>query len=255
MKTLRAYFLGRRPYGSTFALMEGLFEARQRGQIGDVVLLLEHEPVITTGRGAKAEHVLASREFLEARGIEFHDTRRGGDVTVHAPGQLICYPILDLKPDRADVRAYVQTLTRVMQSVVAPFGIAAGTIPNMIGLWADRTQPSVWHGPEQAGLPVKLGAIGVRISRWVTSHGFALNLSTDLDVFSLIVPCGISEYGVASVASLSGRAPNVPEASSMAAQALAREFERELELKELTSVGEGELDASIRKEAANSTDS
>lgn len=251
MKTLRAYFLGRRPYGTTFALMEGLFEARQAGEIGDVVLLLEHEPVITTGRGAKAEHVLASREFLEARGIEFHDTRRGGDVTVHAPGQLICYPILDLKPDRADVRAYVQTLTRVMQSVVAPFGIASGTIPNMIGLWADQARPSVWEGPEQAEVPVKLGAIGVRISRWVTSHGFALNLSTDLSIFSLIVPCGISEYGVASVTSLTGRAPTVHEGARVAAHGLAREFERDLKWTELTSLGEGELDSAIRKEAAS----
>lgn len=233
MKPLHAFFLGRRSYAPTFALMESLFEKRQRGEVADLALFLEHEPVITTGRGAKEGNILASADLLRERGIEIHDTRRGGDVTLHAPGQLVAYPIVDLRPDRQDVRAYVQSLTRVMQSVCAPFGLETGTIPNMIGLWTDRESPTKWGGIESARTPVKLGAIGVRISRWVTSHGFALNLSTDLDIFSLIIPCGIREYGVASIASLTGQAPRVDDAAQDAAGFLARELDQELRFVDL----------------------
>lgn len=245
MKTLHASFLGRRAYGQAFGLMDSLFEKRQRGVIDDVALFLEHDPVITTGRGAKAGNILASAELLGQRGVEIFETRRGGDVTVHAPGQLVGYPIVDLRPDRQDVRAYVQGLTRVMQSVCAPFGIASGTIPNMIGLWAERDDPSNWGGIETAKNPVKLGAIGVRISRWVTSHGFALNLSTDLDIFSLIVPCGISEYGVTSIQALTGQAPAVDEAAGEAALALARELGRTLRFVDLRSMPSDALEGAI----------
>lgn len=252
MKTLHAFFLGRRTYGPTFSLMESLFEKRQRGLVGDLALFLEHDRVITTGRGAKPGNILMAPEFLRARGVEVYETRRGGDVTLHAPGQLIGYPIVDLRPDRADVRAYVQGLTRVMQQVCAPRGIASGTIPNMIGLWADRDHPADWGGLERATTPVKLGAIGVRISRWVTSHGFALNLSTDLDLFSLIVPCGISEYGVGSIELLRGSAPSVEEAAGEAGLALARELERTLQSVDLRSVTEDELEPLIEKLATPS---
>lgn len=208
---LHGYFLGRRPYVPTLALMERFFEARRRAEISDSVLLLEHEPVITLGRGAKAENLLANEQELQKLGVGVVTTGRGGDITLHAPGQLIAYPLLDLNPHRRDVRKYVQTLTEVMKRIVSPHGIDAGTIDAMIGLWADAAQFEKWRGQAAAEAPVKLGAIGVRISRWVTAHGFALNLTTDLSLYRWIIPCGIREYPVASVQSLTGATPDLRE--------------------------------------------
>ena len=206
---LHGYFLGRRPYVPTLALMEGMCEARRRGEVTDSVLLLEHESVITLGRGAKAANLLVSEKSLQELGVEVVSTGRGGDITLHAPGQLITYPIVDLNPDRRDVRKYVQMLTAVMKRIVAPHGIDSGTIDKMIGLWTDASHLQVWRGQKAADFPVKLGAIGVKISRWVTQHGCALNLTTDLSLYSLIVPCGIKEYPVASVKSLTGATPDL----------------------------------------------
>jgi lipoyl(octanoyl) transferase len=189
--------------------MTELAEARRDGTHEDIVLLLEHEPVITLGRGAKAQNLLASPEHLEELGVDVVETKRGGDVTMHAPGQLIAYPIIDLNPDRKDVRKYVGTLTRTMREIVKAHGLDAGTITGLIGLWTDREDPQAWPGEANVRVPLKLGAIGVRISRWITSHGFALNLTTDLSLFSLIVPCGIQEYGVASVAQLTQSSPDL----------------------------------------------
>jgi len=189
--------------------MESLFETRRRGEVADSVLLLEHEPVITLGRGAKAENLLASEKSLQQLGVNVVSTGRGGDITLHAPGQLITYPVVDLNPDKRDVRKYVQLLTEVMKRIVAPHGIDAGTIDAMIGLWTDASHFEEWRGQKAAAAPVKLGAIGVKISRWVTQHGFALNLTTDLSLYNLIVPCGIKEYPVASVKSLTGAAPDL----------------------------------------------
>jgi lipoyl(octanoyl) transferase len=200
--------------------MQALFDARRKGEVGDTVLLLEHEPVITLGRGAHAENLLASREQLESLGIAVEKTGRGGDVTLHAPGQLVAYPIIDLNPDRMDVRKYVQNLTEAMRRTVAAFGIDGGTISKMIGLWVDLEQTGAWPGEPAANAPAKMGAIGVRISRWVTQHGFALNLTTDLALFGLIVPCGISEYPVASVESLTGAHPSVSETAPKALEHL-----------------------------------
>jgi lipoyl(octanoyl) transferase len=230
-------------------LMNELVVQRLAGEVGDVLLLVEHEAVITGGRGAKLDHVLGSPELLKAQGIEFYETHRGGDVTLHAPGQLVAYPIVDLKPDRADVRKYVQLLTRVMMQLCRPFSIESGVFPGKIGLWADAEDAGHFYGPEQASRPVKLGAVGVRISRWVTSHGFALNLTTDLRLFDWIVPCGISEYGVASIEALSGERPTVLGMAPRAAELIAFELEASLRFFELGQVATAELGAAIKHQA------
>jgi lipoyl(octanoyl) transferase len=223
-RTLRALWLGRAAYEPVHALQQELHEARKAERAPDTVLFVEHEPTITLGRGAAAEHLLHSEAELAEAGIALVSTGRGGDVTLHAPGQLVCYPILHLPPGRQDVRRYVQDLNRVMIALAESYGIASGTLEKYIGLWADQARPQAWTGREEARTPVKLGAIGVRISRWVTMHGFAFNISTDLALFRLIVPCGIREFGVASVASLTGHAPNVEQAAHSALPILAEVF-------------------------------
>jgi len=200
--------------------------ARQRDQIADTLLLLEHEAVITFGRGGKREHLLASSERLAELGVEVETTGRGGDVTLHAPGQLVAYPSLNLAPDRQDVRRYVGDLTRVMNGLLEPYGVQGGTMSGMIGLWVDAAEPGRFAGESSLVEPRKIGAIGVRISRWVTSHGFALNLTTDLDLFQLIVPCGISTHGVTSLEQLSGKRLEVRAAAEQAAALFCRHFER-----------------------------
>jgi lipoyl(octanoyl) transferase len=148
-------------------------------------------------------------------------TGRGGDVTLHAPGQLVCYPILDLAPDRCDVRRYVADLRETMRRLAADFGVAGGAAEGLIGLWVDAARPGQWQDAEHAGKLAKLGAIGVRISRWVTMHGFALNLTTDLSLYDLIVPCGISAHGVTSIEALTGHAPSVRDLAPRAFELLA----------------------------------
>jgi lipoyl(octanoyl) transferase len=191
--------------------------ARQRGEVGDTVLFLEHDPVITLGRGAKERHVLLSPEALAERGFEVHEVGRGGDVTYHGPGQLVVYPIIDLSPDRKDVRRYVRDLEETMIRIAADWDIDAGRVPGLNGAWVSET---------------KIGAIGVRISRWVTMHGFALNVSTDLSHFRLIVPCGISGKGVTSIGRERGEAPSMREVEDSAARHLAELFEADIEWRE-----------------------
>lgn len=220
-RRLAGYFLGKRDYGSVLRLQEQLHEARVQGAAPDTVLFVEHPAVITCGRGAHAENLLASSERLAELGVSVEQIGRGGDVTLHAPGQLVCYPILDLSPDRKDVRRYVRDLAEVMRRVAQLAGVAAGRFDEHIGLWANRESPRTYVGESQPRDLVKLGAIGVRISRWVTMHGFALNLSPDMRLFSLIVPCGIRDYGVASLAELmDGPAPTVEAAAAQAFAAL-----------------------------------
>lgn len=222
-RRLDGYFLGRRDYRSCLSLQERLHQARVAGSVGDTVLFVEHPAVITFGRGAHSENLLASVERLAELGVDVVETGRGGDVTLHAPGQLVCYPIVDLAPDRKDVRRYVKDLTEVMRLVAEGCGVAAGRFEEHIGLWANRDSPRAYLGTESGSDLVKLGAIGVRISRWVTMHGFALNLSPDMRLFSLIVPCGISDFGVGCLAELmDGPAPRVEDAAAQAFAALAR---------------------------------
>jgi lipoyl(octanoyl) transferase len=187
VKPLDVRRLGRVPYREALALQRALVDDRKAGRIGDLLLLLEHPHVITLGTRSDAarSNVLATPERLAALGVDLCETGRGGDVTYHGPGQLVAYPILDLKPDRADVYKYVRNLEQVMIAVSRTFGVDARRIEGLTGAWVGGS---------------KIGAIGVRISRWISSHGLAYNVNTDLDYFNLIVPCGISDHGVTSLA-------------------------------------------------------
>jgi lipoyl(octanoyl) transferase len=227
-----AHWLGRVRYADALALQERLLERRLAGATGDTLLLLEHDPVVTMGRSARLENVLAPRARLEALGVDLHETGRGGDVTYHGPGQLVAYPIFDLNPDRCDVRRYVRDLASVMVAIAGDFGIAASFLegdPKLVGVWVDEASPAEWPGdPREEGgatRTAKIGAIGVRLSRWVTTHGFALNVSTDLDGFGLIVPCGIAHYGVTSLERLGVDAPAVGEVARAAVGHVARVFD------------------------------
>jgi lipoyl(octanoyl) transferase len=203
--------LGRVPYAEGLLLQAQLVTERQAGRIPDTLLLLEHDPVFTLGRNARKENVLFPEDALRARGFEVFETGRGGDVTYHGPGQIVGYPILDLSPDRKDVHRYVRDLEEVMIRTCADYGVAAGRGAGASGCWV---------GDE------KIGAIGVRIARWVTSHGFAFNVDLDLAPFGLIVPCGIRERGVTSLARLLGRVVPVADVSDRVAIHLCTLFDR-----------------------------
>ena len=200
---------------------------RKEQRIPDVLLLLEHEPTITLGRGAHDSHLLASEQQLNTQGIHLARTDRGGDVTLHAPGQLVAYPILDLNSGHRDVRKYVRLLAETMQHVLSGFGLHAGQIEKYIGVWVDKATPHAWPGEDHLTSPVKVGAIGVKISRWITMHGFALNLSTDMNLFRLIVPCGISSHGVSSVSQLTSHSPLPEDCAASAHSFLCERLVRE----------------------------
>jgi lipoyl(octanoyl) transferase len=170
--------LGRMRYADALAIQEDLVEQRKLGRIPDQLLFVEHPHVITQGRNGRAANLLASQAALESAGIEYHATTRGGDITYHGPGQIVGYPILDLREWKRDVGAYVRAIEQVIIDAVAQFGIFAGRVAGCTGVWVDGR---------------KLASIGIHISRWVTSHGFALNHSTDLRYFQYIVPCGLTK--------------------------------------------------------------
>ena len=178
--------LGLVPYAQALELQRALVEDRRANRVGDLLLLVEHPPVVTLGvrKEISRSHILASDAMLASHGVEIHETGRGGDVTYHGPGQIVGYPIIDLKPDRLDVHRYVRDLEEVLIRAVGDFGVRGERVKGLSGVWVVND---------------KLAAIGVRISRWITSHGFALNVTTDLDAFKWIVPCGIEGRDVTSL--------------------------------------------------------
>lgn len=210
-------WLGRVPYAEGLALQERLVGQVSRGG-EDHLLLLEHPHVITLGRNGRPGHVLAGEADRQTRGVALYQAGRGGDVTYHGPGQLVGYPVLDLKPDRCDVRRYVRDLEEALIRAAGDFGVAATRRPGLTGVWVDRA----------GAPPAKLAAIGVRISRWVTSHGFAFNVSTDLSYFDLIVPCGIAGCAVTSLERLSGRRIDLPVVAARVSARFGEVFERRM---------------------------
>jgi lipoyl(octanoyl) transferase len=171
-------------YEAAFQLQRGLVEQRKRGEIADQLLIVEHPHVVTMGRNGRSENLLASPELMARAGIDFQPTDRGGDVTYHGPGQIVGYPIFDLREWKRDVIAYVRGLEDVIIDVLGQYGIEGDRLAGATGVWVDAV------GQQQ---PAKVAAIGVHVSRWVTSHGFALNLNTDLNYFRYIVPCGLTK--------------------------------------------------------------
>jgi lipoyl(octanoyl) transferase len=214
MRVLEIHRLGLVSYPDALELQTRLVEQRKAGAIPDHLLLLEHPPVITLGVKVRngRSNVLASSAVLESAGVALFEAGRGGDVTYHGPGQLVGYPILDLRPDRCDVHRYVRDLEQVMIATAGKFAVTAERVPGLTGAWVGRD---------------KLAAIGVRISRWITSHGFAFNVSPDLSPFRFIVPCGIADRGVTSLSHHTGADVRIRDVEDAVVKAFAEVFDRE----------------------------
>jgi lipoyl(octanoyl) transferase len=206
-------WLGRVPYSEGLALQAEAVE-RLRWGAKELLFLLEHPHVFTLGRGADRANIIAGANLIEAHSIEIHETGRGGDVTYHGPGQLVGYPVINLKPDRCDVHRYVRDIEEALIRAIRDFGIEGHRIAGLTG---------VWVGDE------KIAAIGVRIARWITSHGFALNVNTDLKYFQMIVPCGIRDKGVTSIEKITGRRIDMRQVAERAAIRFAEVFDRRIE--------------------------
>lgn len=208
MRELEVRRLGVVPYADALAMQRALVEERRANRVPDLLLLLQHPAVITVGvRGdGGRSHIVANAARLAALGVAVSETGRGGDVTYHGPGQIVGYPILDLRPDRCDVHRYVRDTEEVMIRTCLDYGVPAARIGGLTGTWVGTD---------------KIGAIGVRISRWITSHGFAFNVATDLAYFDLIVPCGIADRGVTSLQRVLGRTVSIANVE----ESLVRHFE------------------------------
>jgi lipoate-protein ligase B len=213
MKSCLVAFLGRVEYPIALALQMRICEAKKSGFADDVLLLLEHPPTITLGRNGKWHNLLVSEAALSARGVVRFEVDRGGDITFHGPGQLVGYPLMRLEPGERDVHRFMNNLEISLINLLANFEIGAGREARLTGVWTK-------HG--------KIGAMGVHISRWITRHGFALNVTTDLSYFDLIVPCGITGKGVASMQSILGRAPALREVADRYAAHFADAFGRKM---------------------------
>ena len=219
--TLYVERMGRVAYGPMLWLQEARHAEVADAGGNETLFLLEHEPVVTLGKNSSDGNVLLPRQLLAQRGVELFATGRGGDVTFHGPGQLVGYPILDLKPDRCDLRKYVRGLAEIMISIAREHDVEAGVVDGMIGVWADLERPTEWAGEAWAQTIGKIGAIGVRVSRWITMHGFALNLDVDLSSFAVIVPCGIKGKRATSLRKLLGDAcPGIEKVKDV----LSRQF-------------------------------
>lgn len=212
-------------YSAAYAWQRELHASRVAGEIPDVLLLLEHPSVITLGRRFRPEHLLSPVSQLRRRGVEVHEADRGGSITYHGPGQLVAYPVVDLRTEsrpHPDVIVYLRLLEAAVLATVSDFGIRAELRPGLTGVWVGRD---------------KLGAVGVNVSRGVTKHGMALNVSTDLELFSSMVPCGISGAGVTSLKELLGEAPPIDHVSSVFAAHLAHRLGRRIETADLSALG------------------
>lgn len=251
-------------YAEAYALQKRIVAARKAGLMEDVLLLCEHPHVITQGRNGKKEHLLASENVLRQKSVEFFETSRGGDVTYHGPGQVVGYPIVNLGAIRRDVVWYVRQLEEAMIRATAEFGVEAGRDVGKTGVWvkpSGQTEERFLHSAPAngAGAPVemtgslraaeKLAAIGVHLSRWVTSHGFAFNVSTDLRYFDLIVPCGIADRKATSLEKLLGRSVEMKEVKPKLAKHFGEVFGLELRegnkaelIRELEQVEQGNLE-------------
>lgn len=210
---------GRVAYAAGLRLQEELVAQRQRGEGTDTLLLLEHPRVLTLGRNSHPENILLDAASLAARGFEVHEAGRGGDVTYHGPGQLVGYPVLALADDEKDAHAYLRRLEEVLIAALARLGVSADRHPPHTGVWV-----------EHEGAPKKVAAIGVRLSRWVTSHGFALNVDCDLEDFEVIVPCGIRDHEVTSIAHVADRTPSMAEVGMLVQEEFGRVFGRQMEV-------------------------
>ncbi len=209
-------------YGEALVLQRRLAQARASGQLtDDLLILLEHPRVITLGRGARTANVRTPTELLASLGVQLHEVERGGDVTYHGPGQLVGYPIIDLGRHKKDLHWYLRRLEEVLVEALKSFRITSGRVPGYTGVWVEDR---------------KIASIGVHVSRWVTSHGFALNVSTDLADFDLIIPCGIEAVKMTSVQRETGRTQSIVEAAEAVARSFAEVFDLALEPAELASI-------------------
>jgi lipoyl(octanoyl) transferase len=224
MKACLVVDLGRLEYGAAWELQRRLVAARKAAALPDVLLLCEHPHVITLGRNGKLANLRVSPDALRQMGVSLFETDRGGDITYHGPGQLVGYPILNLGEIRRDVAWYVRSLEEAMIRATAEFGVPARRVPGRTGVWVDSGSGLGNSAAEEE----KLAAIGVHLSRWVTSHGFAYNISTDLSYFDLIVPCGIADKRTTSLEMLLGRRVNMRDVSVRVAARLGEVFGLEM---------------------------
>src|SRR3954471_8061558 len=236
MPAIQVLDLGRVDYSTALRLQETLVRLRKEGRILDTLLLLEHPPVITLGRNASARNILASEDVLRKKGVEVFEINRGGDVAFHGPGQLVGYPICDLRqlpprvdpetgePKRIGAVEFVRRLEESLIRACAEFGVVCKRVPGLTGVWTEGAPEPSALGSASGSAEKKIAAIGVHISRGVTSHGFALNVFTDLDLFKLIVPCGIADKPVTSLEREVTVGAGKPLTMENAAQVLTRQF-------------------------------
>ena len=220
-KPLFVFDLGLTGYKATWDLQKRLVALRQDGKVPDCLIVTEHKPVVTMGRGTDRANLLVSPEQLQKKGVDLYEIERGGDITFHGPGQTVLYPIIDLHHRGRDVHKYLRDLESFVIAALDDLGLTAGVKEGLTGIWVDN------H---------KIGAIGVAVSRWITYHGLALNVTTDLDYFTLINPCGITEYPVGSISGLLGETVDINRVNDLLIESFADEFYYEMESQSLSEI-------------------